>query len=215
MSQLPPPPPSGNGRGSGDRRPNPGEGPGNDRGPYGSKPKSSGIPKWAIWVFLGLLAGRLLIPTLLSQERRRGPSPTPSSASPVEQGEVKSITVNNDTGGITGELTNGTKFNTTGPIPLPDADLELLDEKNVDVEFKTPRASFLASLHPVLLLPVGLIIGFFVWMQRRAAGQMGNIMSIGRSRAKTYSTERAGARPSPTSPATRASSRRSARSSTS
>jgi ATP-dependent Zn protease len=48
-----------------------------------------------------------------------------------------------------------------------------------------------------------IIIGFFVWMQRRAQGQMGNIMSIGRSRAKTYSTERP-APPSPTSPATRA-----------
>ncbi|NOX30623.1 MAG: ATP-dependent zinc metalloprotease FtsH, partial [Actinobacteria bacterium] len=41
-----------------------------------------------------------------------------------------------------------------------------------------------------LLLPVGLLIGFFVWMQRRAQGQMGGIMSIGRSKAKTYTTER-------------------------
>jgi cell division protease FtsH len=40
-----------------------------------------------------------------------------------------------------------------------------------------------------LLLPVMLIIGFFVWMQRRAQGQMGNMMSIGRSRAKAYSTD--------------------------
>ena len=35
-----------------------------------------------------------------------------------------------------------------------------------------------------------LIIGFFVWMQRRAAGQMGNVMSIGRSRAKAYNTDK-------------------------
>ena len=35
-----------------------------------------------------------------------------------------------------------------------------------------------------------LIIGLFVWMQRRAAGQMGNVMSIGRSRAKAYTTDR-------------------------
>ena len=35
-----------------------------------------------------------------------------------------------------------------------------------------------------------LLIGFFIWMQRRAQGQMGNIMSIGRSRAKAYTTER-------------------------
>jgi len=41
-----------------------------------------------------------------------------------------------------------------------------------------------------LLLPVLLIVGFFVWMNRRAQGQMSGIMSIGRSRAKTYTTER-------------------------
>ena len=39
------------------------------------------------------------------------------------------------------------------------------------------------------MLPIGLVIGFFVWMQRRAQGQMGNVMSIGRSRAKTYSAD--------------------------
>jgi cell division protease FtsH len=39
---------------------------------------------------------------------------------------------------------------------------------------------------------VALLIGFFIWMQRRASGQMGSIMQIGRSRAKTYSTERPG-----------------------
>ena len=31
---------------------------------------------------------------------------------------------------------------------------------------------------------------FFVWLQRRAAGQMGNVMSIGRSRAKAYSADK-------------------------
>ena len=35
-----------------------------------------------------------------------------------------------------------------------------------------------------------LIIGFFVWMQRRAAGQMGNVMSIGRSKAKAYTQDK-------------------------
>ncbi|MBT6445231.1 MAG: ATP-dependent zinc metalloprotease FtsH, partial [Acidimicrobiaceae bacterium] len=43
-----------------------------------------------------------------------------------------------------------------------------------------------------LLLPIGLLIGFFWWMQRRAQGQMGGLMSIGRSKAKTYTTERPG-----------------------
>ena len=95
MSQLPPPPPSTNGRGNGDRRP--GEGPGN--GPGGRPTKSSGIPKWAIWVFLGLLAGALLIPMLLS--KTGGEDITYSQfRSEVQDGNVDSITVNNNTGGI-------------------------------------------------------------------------------------------------------------------
>ncbi len=56
---------------------------------------------------------------------------------------------------------------------------------------KTATPNFLEEWLP-LLFPVVLIILFFVWMQRRSQGQMGNIMSIGRSRAKTYTTERPG-----------------------
>src|SRR3546814_757425 len=47
------------------------------------------------------------------------------------------------------------------------------------------------SLLP-FLIPVGIFIAFFWFMQRRAQSQMGGIMSIGRSKAKTYSTERLG-----------------------
>ena len=60
-----------------------------------------------------------------------------------------------------------------------------------DTKFVTPQTNFFVSLIPVLL-PIMLLVGFFVWMNRRAQGQMGGIMSIGRSKAKTYSTERPG-----------------------
>ena len=40
------------------------------------------------------------------------------------------------------------------------------------------------------MLPLVLIIGFFVWMNRRAQGQMGAVMNIGRSRAKVYDAEK-------------------------
>jgi len=40
------------------------------------------------------------------------------------------------------------------------------------------------------LLPFLLIMGFFIWMQRRAMGQAGSIMSIGRSRAKSYNADK-------------------------
>ena len=40
------------------------------------------------------------------------------------------------------------------------------------------------------MLPLVLIIGLFVWMSRRAQGQMGAVMNIGKSRAKVYNTEK-------------------------
>ena len=92
---------------------------------------------------------------------------------------------------------DGLEFRTTGPTPLPDADVALINENVFDEDdnpafrYETPTTGFFTSILP-LLLPVALLIGFFWWMQRRAQGQMGSIMSIGRSRAKTYSTERPG-----------------------
>ena len=64
-----------------------------------------------------------------------------------------------------------------------------MEDKGVEVEFATPTPNLFTQLLP-LLLPIAVIIGFFVWMNRRAQGQMSGIMSIGRSRAKTYTTER-------------------------
>ena len=55
----------------------------------------------------------------------------------------------------------------------------------------TPESSWLPGLL-FTMLPVALLIGFFVFMNRRAQSQMGGVMSIGRSKAKTYSTERPG-----------------------
>ena len=57
------------------------------------------------------------------------------------------------------------------------------------VEFSTPETSIWAAYLPMIVI-FGFLILFFVWMQRRAQGQMSGIMSIGKSKAKTYSTER-------------------------
>ena len=64
-------------------------------------------------------------------------------------------------------------------------------ENDVDVEYTTPSPNWFISLLP-FLLPMVILVGFFWFMQRRAQSQMGGIMSIGRSKAKTYSTERPG-----------------------
>src|SRR5699024_10444248 len=67
----------------------------------------------------------------------------------------------------------------------------ILEEHDVDLSTKTPSPGWLESWLPVILFPL-LLLGLLFFWQRRAQGQMGNIMSIGRSKAKMYSTERPG-----------------------
>jgi len=139
-----------------------------------------------MWVVAGLILTALLVPGLWPQEEGDKFTYT-QFMSQVREGNVDSIVVNNSTNTISGKLDDGTEFATTGggDRSLSEADETVLRENNVDIEFRTPGNNWLLSLAG-LLLPVLLIVGFFVWMQRRAAGQMGNVMSIGRSRAKAY-----------------------------
>ena len=108
------------------------------------------------------------------------------TASGIADGEY-----NNKNGSIKVTAIDGTQYTSNGPLPLPDADTALINQHVPEFRYVTPQTNFFVSIIP-LLLPIGLLILFFWWMQRKAQGQMGNIMSIGRSRAKTYSTERPG-----------------------
>ncbi len=143
-----------------------------------------------IWVLLALVVGLFLVPNLVPGNDREEIAYNVFVAR-VEDGEIEEIEIKNDTGRITGTDVDGDEFVTTGPLQLPDEQFQFL-QSNIDkVEWNTPQPSFLESWLP-LLIPVFLLIGFFVWMQRRAQGQMSGIMSIGRSRAKAYATERPG-----------------------
>ncbi len=145
-----------------------------------------------IWAVAGVFVAVLLSTALFGGQAGRKMS-FGEFRSKVKSGEVAKATYNNTNGDISGEI-KGTneKFTTVGPTPLSDDDRKLLDDKlGTNIKFDTPQSGWLANLLP-LLIPVALIIGFFIWMQRRAQGQMNGIMSIGRSRAKTYSTERPG-----------------------
>ncbi|NDE69971.1 MAG: ATP-dependent metallopeptidase FtsH/Yme1/Tma family protein, partial [Actinobacteria bacterium] len=107
----------------------------------------------------------------------------------VDQGQIKQVEINNLSNQISGTLKDGSEFVTTGAVALSDADETLLKAKGVDYDYSTPQGNFFTNLIP-LLLPFILIMGFFFWMQRRAMGQAGSIMSIGRSRAKNYNADK-------------------------
>ena len=149
------------------------------------------MPSWLVPVLLAVVA-LVMISALSFQDKSKKEIPYSDFVSRVQSGDVKSVEWENDTGIITGTTTGGEEFTTTGSSKGPNDTFEAtLVDKVPDYSFNTNTPNFFTTLIP-LLLPFLLIIGFFVWMNRRAQGQMGGIMSIGRSKAKTYSTERPG-----------------------
>jgi cell division protease FtsH len=141
-----------------------------------------------VWILIGVVAALLFGSQLLTTSDGKSISYNEFMTA-AKNGQVADAKYNNNSGQITGTMTDKTKFITTGPIPLPDADQATLQEKVPGFEFHTPSSNWVSSLIP-LLLPFVLLLAFFIWMQRRAAGQMGNVMSIGRSRAKAYSADK-------------------------
>ncbi|MEX0848576.1 MAG: ATP-dependent zinc metalloprotease FtsH [Ilumatobacteraceae bacterium] len=189
MSNLPPPPPPPPpGRTPGGRQ-QPGQQP-PERGGSGRPSFGSGWPKWTLPVMVAILVTMFVLPRFWPSDQGDQLSYTEFIAQ-AEAGEVKTAVVNNTTNTITGELTDGTEYATTGggDRGVSAADEAMLREQGVDLDFITPQTSWLWSWAGILL-PFLLLIGFFVWMQRRAMGQAGSIMSVGKSRAKTFNPDK-------------------------
>ncbi|MEO2114605.1 MAG: ATP-dependent metallopeptidase FtsH/Yme1/Tma family protein, partial [Acidimicrobiales bacterium] len=149
--------------------------------------RTRGWPRWGVWVVMGLLTSVLVISSILPSESSERVS-YDQFLDDVAAGSVTEVLIDNRSGRIDFHDTDGIRFTTTGPLELSADDRALLAGSQAAVEFKTPEPGILQTWLP-MLLPIGLIILFFWWINRRAQGQMGSMMSIGRSRAKTYSSE--------------------------
>lgn len=182
MSEMPPPPPPP--RQQSPR--NPFKGMRSDKTPQqDGKPP---MPKWAIWAIVAAIVVLAFGSQFFAPSTGEKISYTEFLAE-VRSGDVASITINNSNNTISGEFKNGGKFSTTGAVNMSDADEQLLKDNGVDYDFVTPQPNWLTSLLPIIL-PFLFVIAFFVWMQRRAMGQAGNIMSVGRSKAKAYQADK-------------------------
>ena len=146
------------------------------------------MPRWAIWAIVAAVVVIAFSSQLLAPSRGEKLSYT-EFLRQVRNGSVTKVTINNSTNTISGTLSDGTKFTTTGAVTMSDADETLLKQMGVDYDFKTPQPNWITSLLPVVL-PFLFVVAFFMWMQRRAMGQQGNIMSIGRSKAKAYQADK-------------------------
>lgn len=150
--------------------------------------RREGWRRWSVWVLLALVLASVVIPGLMNRDNSTEIDYS-DFVDQVADGRINSIVVTNETGAIAAEAIDGTTYSSKGPVELPELDLKLLRDRNIDVEFRTESSNPFLSALPILL-PFVLIIGLFWWMQRRAQGQMSGIMSIGRSKARMYTTER-------------------------
>ncbi len=155
----------------------------------GPRPTGPHWTRWLAWVALLVILGTLILPGLFSDDTTE-PITYSEFLDQVAAGAVVTVEINT----TQRRHHRGTRRRRHVPHHRPHRTparglRPAARAAGFGVEFTRPSSSIWGTLLP-LLLPVGLLILFFWWMQRRAQGQMGGIMSIGRSRAKTYSTER-------------------------
>ncbi|MBJ7368822.1 MAG: ATP-dependent metallopeptidase FtsH/Yme1/Tma family protein, partial [Ilumatobacteraceae bacterium] len=131
MSNVPPPPPSSQ----------PPRGSGNPFSRFTGSKKSTStgsdksdkppVPRWSLWVVLGVVAILAFGSRLTSSSSGTKVTYTEFLVL-VDKGDVKRVSINNTSNVISGTLTNGTKFATTGAMSLSDADEQLLKARGVD-----------------------------------------------------------------------------------
>jgi cell division protease FtsH len=171
----------------------PGGGSGGPGGPSGNSPTPGNNWRWIAVV----IATVVILALALSSMRTSNNPPTQSYSdftNALTAGQVKTLTVNSDSGHLTYTTSAGQEFAVQGP-PLAN-DGTLVQEYQTDVQkangtlkITTTTTSAWATWLPYIIYGA-VIIGLLVLVTRRAQGQMSGIMSIGRSKAKVYTTER-------------------------
>ncbi|MFJ1654571.1 ATP-dependent zinc metalloprotease FtsH [Streptomyces sp. NPDC088337] len=147
------------------------------------------------WIFWWILTTLVIV--LLLSRARTGPHTTSLSytafVGKVGASQVQMVDIN-DKGAVSGTLQDGTKFTTQIPTALgTGAQLQQqMTSHHVRITASQSSSGGPAWLSVLFtFLPFLLLIGFFVWMGRRAAGSVtGGLSAIGRSRAKIIEAER-------------------------
>ena len=98
----------------------------------------------------------------------------------VEAQQIKSVVVRGDA--MTGEKKDGVKFNAVTPVPNVDL-LNQIRTSGGDVEVKSTRQPWWSGLLG-LLLPVALIVAFWLFIMNRMQGGAKGAMGFGKSKAK-------------------------------
>src|SRR5262245_14992363 len=172
------------------------QGPGRPPRP-GGQPRPPARPKWMPWVIIALIVAILLFwKAAPGTGVERASIKYGDFLALVKQDKVDSINYDASNGKITGQFVKGftqdghSDFASQGqPNQLPDADIALLDQHQVSRNYKPRSTDWLATIL-VWVVPFALLGLIWWFIARRAQGQMGAVMNIGRWRAKVYHTDK-------------------------
>ena len=141
---------------------------------------------WAV-VAIGIVAILLALGTIKSNSAK---SITYTKfLQEVTAKQVSTAQISNASGEINGKLKDGTSYSVQGPSPSLPNDVTEMRNNGVEVSFPTPSSNLLTALLPyIFIIAIGAAFIYFIGRQTR--GQMSGIMSIGRSKAKTFSSDR-------------------------
>jgi cell division protease FtsH len=146
------------------------------------------------WRWIAVVLATVAILVLALSSMSKGSSSTSQSYSDFQKAltshEVASASINKDTGHITYTNTSGQQYSVQGPdVTNNSALIAQYTQYIPSLKFTTSSTSAWSTWLPYIIYGA-IILVFFIWLTRRAQGQMSGIMSIGRSKAKVYTTER-------------------------
>ena len=144
-------------------------------------------PSWLPWVAVVLLVAVAFVPRISRGSADESISYSALIARARTAGVVRA-TVDNTTGYITAELTDGRRVRSVGPIPITDADAQALSGAS-QLEYRTSHDPWWRDLGGFALLAAIMLSGWLL-LGRRHGGQLDTMSAIGRSRARVWTTER-------------------------
>jgi cell division protease FtsH len=131
------------------------------------------------------ISGRFAAPVVWPLEKRSAPAPaaTGSASAPPRTTASASPPV------PTPHTESYSRFTTLFPQAVGDPKLmEILEDHNVVVNVAEPSSPWFVTLL-VDWMPMVLLVGYFVWMARKAQSQQGSILGFGKTRARPFSAE--------------------------